>query len=42
MNRLLIGNLNLNSITNKFDQLKLLVGGKVDILVITETKLELT
>ena len=35
MNRLLIGNLNINSISNKFDQLKLLVRGKVDILVIT-------
>ena len=37
MNRLLIGNLNTNSISNKYDQLKLFVGGKVDILVITET-----
>ena len=35
MNRLLVGNLNINSISNKFDQLKLLVPGKVDILVIT-------
>ena len=42
MNRLLIGNLNINSISNKFDQLKLLVRGKVDILVITETKLDST
>ena len=42
MNRLLIGNLNINSISNKFDQLKLLVQGKVDILVITETKLDTT
>ena len=39
MNRLLIGNLNIRSIYYKFDQLKLLVRGKVDILVITETKL---
>ena len=42
MNRLLIGNLNTNSISNKFDQLKLLVRSKVDILVITETKLDST
>ena len=39
MNRLLIGNLNINSISNKFDQFKLLVRGKVDILIITENKL---
>ena len=42
MNRLLIGNLNINSISNKFDQLRLFVQGKVDILVITETKLDST
>ena len=42
MNRPLIGNLNINSISNKFDQLKLLARGKVDILVITETKLDST
>ena len=42
MNRLLKGNLNINFISNKFDQLKLLVRGKVDILVITETKLDST
>ena len=42
MNRLIISNLNINSISNKFDQLKLLVRGKVDILVITENKLDST
>ena len=42
MNRLLIGNLNINSISNKFDQLKLLLQGKVDVFVITVTKLEST
>ena len=31
--------LNINSISNKFDQLKLSVRGKVDIFVLTETKL---
>ena len=40
MNRLLIDKLNINSISNKFDQLKLLVRGKADILVIKETKLD--
>ena len=42
MNRLRIGNLNINSISNKFDKLKLFVRGKVDILVVTETKLDST
>ena len=42
MNKLLIGNLNVNSISNKFDQLKLFVQGKFDVLVITETKLDST
>ena len=41
MNRLLIGNLNKNSISNKFDQLKIFVRGKVDVLVITEIKIRL-
>ena len=36
--RLVIGNLNINSISNKFDNLKLITQGKIDILVITETK----
>ena len=42
MNRLLIGKLNISSISNKFGQLKLFVLGKVDILIITETKLDST
>ena len=42
MNRLIIGNLNINSISNKFDQLKLFVHGKVDILIVTENKLNST
>ena len=40
VNRLLIGNLNINSISGKFDQLKVLVQRKFDVLVITETKLD--
>ena len=42
LNRLIIGNLNINSISSKFDQLKLFVQGKVDILIVTETKLDST
>ena len=42
VNRLIIGNLNINSISNKFDQLKLFARGKVDILIVTETKLDST
>ena len=40
INKLLIGNLNINSISGKFDQLKTVVQEKLDILVITETKLD--
>ena len=40
--RLVIGNLNINSISNKFDNLKLIIQGKIGILVITETKTDLT
>ena len=36
--RLVIVNLNINSTSNKFDNLKLIIQGKIDILVITETK----
>ena len=36
--KLVIGNVNINSISNKFDNLKLIIQGKVDILVITQTK----
>ena len=32
----------LNSVSNKFDQLKLFVQGKVDILIFTEKKLDST
>ena len=40
--RLVIGNLNINSISNKFGNLKLIIQGKIDILVITETKTDST
>ena len=42
VDRLIIGNLNINSIPNKFEQLKGLIQRKVDILVITETKIDLS
>ena len=41
MNRLLIGNLNINSVSNKFDQLKFF-GRDINIFFITETKLDST
>ena len=40
MDRIVIGNLNVNSIVSKFDELKILVKVKVDILILTETKLD--
>ena len=40
MNRLIIGNLNINSLTNKFDELKEIVLKNIDILVIAEKKLD--
>ena len=40
VNRVVIDNLNINSLPNKFNQLKELVLKYVDILVLTETKLD--
>ena len=42
MIRLIIGNSDINSISNKFHQIKLFVEGKVDILIFTENKLDST
>ena len=42
VNRLIIGQLNINSLRHKFDALKYIIGGNMDILVITETKLDTT
>ena len=39
-NRLVFGNLNINTINNKFEQLKHIVKNNVDVLVVTETKLD--
>ena len=40
INSVIIGNLNINSFPNKFEELKVLVNGMLDILIITETKLD--
>ena len=39
---IIVATLNINSIRNKFDHLKLSIMGNIDILVITETKLDET
>ena len=39
-NKIIIGNLNINSLPYKFEQLKDLVMQHIDILVLTETKLD--
>ena len=38
--RLVFGNLNINSINNKFEQLKYIIKNNNDVLIVTETKLE--
>ena len=40
INRLVIGQLNINLIRNKFEALKSIITGNLDILVITESKLD--
>ena len=42
INRLIIGQLNINSLQNKFEDLKIVINGNLDILVLTETKLDYT
>ena len=42
MNRLVIVNLNKNSLRNKFDSLKLNVKNSLDVFMISETKLDET
>ena len=41
-NKIIIGNFNINSLPNKFEKFKELVLKYVDILVITETKLDVS
>ena len=36
----MIGQLNINSLRNKFEALKMIICGKLDVIVITETKLD--
>ena len=40
VNRIVIGSLNINSLPNKFDQLKEVIGKHLDIIIIQETKLD--
>ena len=40
INRLIIGTLNINSLAPKFEQLKVIIGNYLDVLVIVETKLD--
>ena len=40
INILIIGTLNISSLFSKFDQLRVLIQGKIDILIIAETKLD--
>ena len=38
--KLILGHLNINSIRNKFEALKFIIGNNIDILLISETKLD--
>ena len=40
INRLVLGHLNINSLAGKFDQLRALIKRNIDILVLTETKID--
>ena len=40
VNKVIIGNININSLPNKFEQLNELVIKHIDVLVFTETKLD--
>ena len=40
LGRIIVATLNINSIRNKFEQLKLSIMGNIDVLVLTETKLD--
>ena len=41
-NRIIVAQLNINSLRNKVDALKAIISGKIDVLVITESKLDHT
>jgi len=38
--KIIIATLNINSIRNKFEELKTLISGNIDVLIVTETKLD--
>ena len=40
INRLIIGQLNINSLRNKFEQLSTIINGNIDIFMISEIKLD--
>ena len=40
LNRIIIGHININSLRNKFELLQSMISGNIDILVVTETKLD--
>ena len=42
INRLIIGQLNINSLRNKFEQLSTMINENIDIFMISETKLDET
>ena len=42
MDRIILGHINLNSIMHKFDMMADLIKGKIDILLIRETKIDST
>ena len=40
VNRLIFGTLNINSLSSKFEQLKVVIGNQLDVIIIKETKLD--
>ena len=42
LNRIIIGNLNINSLPGKFEALKCIIAENIDILILTETKIDTT
>ena len=40
VNKLVTGHLNVNSLPGKFDQLKVVIKSNIDILIVTETKID--
>ena len=38
--RLILGHVNINSIRNKFDALTYIIGNNIDIILISETKID--